>query len=454
MIFDEGLADEAALARQTTGAGRAARGRRAAPARGDRGAHRRPGRRRARARPRPRRRRRAPRSTAAPARASAASARSSRSCSTRSTPSPATSTAPAARCSGDPRSRSTTSPSRPASTPTAADALAHRRLPRRARRHAGVADAAQEIDDAGRAARSARFFVSRRQPGALGARRRRARARRSSRLDLMVSLDLYVNETNRHADYVLPATTWLEREDFPLAFLGFYTTPFVQYTDPVVAPRRRGARGVGDHRRASRGASASRPTRSKRLRRLGELGLRAHAAAAARPAAAHRPRPTCSGCAAAASSKLRAPARHRRSPSTSPPACCASRSATATGACASTRRRSCAELRRLDAAGNGDDPELPAAADRPARAALAQLVDAQRPAAHARRAHARRCASTPTTPRRSASRDGDAARVASTVRRGRGAGAGHRRDDARARSRCRTAGAIAAAGGWPTRPAA
>ena len=34
----------------------------------------------------------------------------------------------------------------------------------------------------------------------------------------MVSLDLYVNETNAHADYVLPATTMYERADFPLAF--------------------------------------------------------------------------------------------------------------------------------------------------------------------------------------------------------------------------------------------
>jgi formate dehydrogenase len=56
-------------------------------------------------------------------------------------------------------------------------------------------------------------------------------------LDLFVSLDLYVTETNRHADYVLPATTFLEREDLPLAFLGLYTTPFVQWTEPVVEPR-------------------------------------------------------------------------------------------------------------------------------------------------------------------------------------------------------------------------
>jgi formate dehydrogenase len=56
------------------------------------------------------------------------------------------------------------------------------------------------------------------------------------RLDLCVSLDLYVNETNRHADYVLPSTTYLEREDLPIAFFGFHTTPFVQFTDAVVEP--------------------------------------------------------------------------------------------------------------------------------------------------------------------------------------------------------------------------
>jgi anaerobic selenocysteine-containing dehydrogenase len=55
-------------------------------------------------------------------------------------------------------------------------------------------------------------------------------------LELMVSLDIYVNETNRHAHYVLPATTFLEREDVPVAFLGFYSTPFIQVTDRVVEP--------------------------------------------------------------------------------------------------------------------------------------------------------------------------------------------------------------------------
>jgi formate dehydrogenase len=55
-------------------------------------------------------------------------------------------------------------------------------------------------------------------------------------LELCVSLDFYVNETNRHADYVLPSPTFYERDDMPLAFLGFYTTPFIQYTDAVVPP--------------------------------------------------------------------------------------------------------------------------------------------------------------------------------------------------------------------------
>lgn len=55
-------------------------------------------------------------------------------------------------------------------------------------------------------------------------------------LDLMVSLDFYVNETNRHADYVLPATTLYERDDVPIAFLGFFTQPFIQVTDAVVPP--------------------------------------------------------------------------------------------------------------------------------------------------------------------------------------------------------------------------
>jgi anaerobic selenocysteine-containing dehydrogenase len=56
-------------------------------------------------------------------------------------------------------------------------------------------------------------------------------------LELCVAIDLYVTETSKHADYVLPATTFLEREDFPLPFLSLFTTPFIQMTEAVVEPR-------------------------------------------------------------------------------------------------------------------------------------------------------------------------------------------------------------------------
>jgi len=56
-------------------------------------------------------------------------------------------------------------------------------------------------------------------------------------IDLKVALDLYVTETSRHCDFVLPATTFYEREDFPLPFLSLYTTPFIQMTEPVVEPQ-------------------------------------------------------------------------------------------------------------------------------------------------------------------------------------------------------------------------
>lgn len=55
-------------------------------------------------------------------------------------------------------------------------------------------------------------------------------------LDLAVGIDLYLNETTAHCDYVLPATTMYEREDFPLAFQTLQPTPYRQATEAVVAP--------------------------------------------------------------------------------------------------------------------------------------------------------------------------------------------------------------------------
>jgi hypothetical protein len=55
-------------------------------------------------------------------------------------------------------------------------------------------------------------------------------------LELSVGIDLYVNETTAHCDYVLPATTMYERDDFPLPFQILQPTPFRQATEAVVAP--------------------------------------------------------------------------------------------------------------------------------------------------------------------------------------------------------------------------
>jgi anaerobic selenocysteine-containing dehydrogenase len=55
-------------------------------------------------------------------------------------------------------------------------------------------------------------------------------------LDLLVSLDLYVTETNRHADYVLPSTTFLERDDLPFGFAWASPTVFIQSAEPVLEP--------------------------------------------------------------------------------------------------------------------------------------------------------------------------------------------------------------------------
>ncbi|MEW6476829.1 MAG: molybdopterin-dependent oxidoreductase [Actinomycetota bacterium] len=57
------------------------------------------------------------------------------------------------------------------------------------------------------------------------------------KLDLLVSMDFYVTETNRHADYILPATTFLERDDYPWFITGHMTPPYAVWTDAVEAPR-------------------------------------------------------------------------------------------------------------------------------------------------------------------------------------------------------------------------
>jgi anaerobic selenocysteine-containing dehydrogenase len=92
-------------------------------------------------------------------------------------------------------------------------------------------------------------------------------------LDLLVSLDLYVNETNRHAHYVLPATTWLERPDVHVVASEWMVTPFTQATGAVVPPagESREEWAVIDDLARRLGVQ---PYSSPVQRRLARLGLR------------------------------------------------------------------------------------------------------------------------------------------------------------------------------------
>ncbi|MDX1468704.1 MAG: molybdopterin oxidoreductase family protein [Acidimicrobiia bacterium] len=56
-----------------------------------------------------------------------------------------------------------------------------------------------------------------------------------SQLDFMVSVDLYRNETSRHADVILPATPPLQRSHYDLAFTGLAVRNIANYS-PAVLP--------------------------------------------------------------------------------------------------------------------------------------------------------------------------------------------------------------------------
>jgi len=56
-------------------------------------------------------------------------------------------------------------------------------------------------------------------------------------LELCVSIDLYRNETGALAHWTLPATDWLEREDFPLVQSGMQPEPYAQLSPPLLRPR-------------------------------------------------------------------------------------------------------------------------------------------------------------------------------------------------------------------------
>ncbi|MGB8857675.1 MAG: molybdopterin-dependent oxidoreductase, partial [Ilumatobacteraceae bacterium] len=61
-------------------------------------------------------------------------------------------------------------------------------------------------------------------------------ARALNSLEFMVSVDLYVNETTRHADVILPVPTALQRSHYDLAFYQFSIRNIANYS-PAILPR-------------------------------------------------------------------------------------------------------------------------------------------------------------------------------------------------------------------------
>ena len=72
----------------------------------------------------------------------------------------------------------------------------------------------------------------RRQPGAVHARRQEP-ARAFDGLDFMAAVDIYLNETTRHADVILPTTTALERDHYDLVFHGLAVRNTARFTPAV-----------------------------------------------------------------------------------------------------------------------------------------------------------------------------------------------------------------------------
>ncbi|QKR98392.1 molybdopterin-dependent oxidoreductase [Sphingomonas sp. CL5.1] len=93
------------------------------------------------------------------------------------------------------------------------------------------------------------------------------------KLELHVSLDFYVNETNKHAHYVLPTLTFLERADWPLVGMHALMRPFLQYTEAVVPPMGEARDDYAIYAGIARRMGLDAPSLSPRKQALGRFGL-------------------------------------------------------------------------------------------------------------------------------------------------------------------------------------
>ena len=249
-------------------------------------------------------------------------------------------------------------------------------------------------------------------------------------LELMVSLDIYVNETTRHADVILPAPSALHRSHYDVALYQLAARNVANYSpailgpDPAVPPEwhtllRLTGIAAGQGADADVDAFDDFVIGSLMQRDLQDpaspLAGRDAGGAAGRAGSAAR---------AGADARLDAPQRSLRRPLRGEPG--RPHAGTAGGGTARDRPgaagvadpRGPEDAEREDRAGTGADrrrrraadgiacgpPQRRDGADRPPAAALEQLVDAQRPATWCAARTAARPTSIPTTPRVSGSR--------------------------------------------------
>ena len=119
---------------------------------------------------------------------------------------------------------------------------ARARAARGARRAAGGC-LAEEIDTPGEGQVRALITLAG-NPLRVHARTRAGWPRRSTQLDFMVSIDIYVNETTRHADVILPAPEPLEKSHYDLALYQLAVRNVANYSpaDPGVRGAARSGR--------------------------------------------------------------------------------------------------------------------------------------------------------------------------------------------------------------------
>jgi anaerobic selenocysteine-containing dehydrogenase len=96
---------------------------------------------------------------------------------------------------------------------------------------------AEEIEEASAGEQRMRGFITTMGNPVLSAPNGERLAAALEELDFMVSLDIYLNETTRHADLILPSTVQVEHENYDFLFEGTGITNFSRWSSALFEPK-------------------------------------------------------------------------------------------------------------------------------------------------------------------------------------------------------------------------